>query len=121
MTLGTKLHSLRTAKKISLDLLALELEVSKTAILKWETDKAKPSIENVLKLCAFYHINITDLLKEVTNLSKLGVVDNPSEAVRTSGMPNQKAIAAILENQLLLKRLMGSQDELIQALFNQKD
>lgn len=33
--------------------LAFKIEVSKTAIGKWESDASKPNIENLLKLCDF--------------------------------------------------------------------
>jgi len=36
MTLGTKLRNLRAAKNKSLEVVALKLNISKTAIGKWE-------------------------------------------------------------------------------------
>ena len=50
MILGDKLYRLRKSKKLSQEQLALELQVSKTAIIKWEQNKAKPSVENILKI-----------------------------------------------------------------------
>ena len=58
MTLGKKLFNLRATKNISFDKLAFELDISKTAIIKWEADKAKPSIDNLLKLCDYYQTDI---------------------------------------------------------------
>ena len=71
MTLGTKLFNLRKQEDISLDKLAFELEISKTAIGKWESDKAKPSIENLLRLCDYYQTDIYKLLEDVSNVNFL--------------------------------------------------
>ena len=58
MTLGKKLYNFRTAKNITFDKLAFELDISKTAIVIWEADKAKPSIDNLLKLCDYYQTDV---------------------------------------------------------------
>ena len=63
MTLGTKLRNIRNKKRISLEKLALELNVSKAAIVKWEADKSKPSLENLLKLCDNYETDLYELLE----------------------------------------------------------
>jgi transcriptional regulator with XRE-family HTH domain len=54
MTLADKLYKLRKAKNISQEKLALELEISKTALMNWENNKSKPSIDNPLKICDFF-------------------------------------------------------------------
>ena len=42
MTLGTKLYNLRNSKQITLETLAIKLELSKTAIGKWKLIKQNP-------------------------------------------------------------------------------
>jgi transcriptional regulator with XRE-family HTH domain len=69
MTLGTKLRNLRTAKKETLDVVAIKLNISKTAIGKWESDKAKPSIDNLMKVCDYYEMDIYKLLENVENIN----------------------------------------------------
>ena len=69
MTLGTKLRNLRTAKNESLEVIALKLELSKTAIGKWEADKAKPSAENLLKICNHFETDVYKLLENVDNIN----------------------------------------------------
>lgn len=44
MILGDKLYKMRKAKNLSHEQLALELEISKTAIINWENNKTKPSL-----------------------------------------------------------------------------
>ncbi|WP_395053899.1 helix-turn-helix domain-containing protein [Flavobacterium sp.] len=69
MTLGTKLRNLRIDKKLSLEKLAFELEISKVAIGKWEADKAKPNFENLLHLCNYYETDVYNLLEDVSNVN----------------------------------------------------
>lgn len=69
MVLGDKLYKLRKDKKLSQEELALELEVSKTALINWENNKSKPSIDNLMKICDFYETDIYTLLEEVSNVN----------------------------------------------------
>ncbi len=50
MVLGDKLCK---TKKKSQDHLALELNISKTALINWGNNKSKPSVNNLMKLCNF--------------------------------------------------------------------
>ncbi len=68
MTLGTKLRNLRTDKGISMEEFATQIDISKTAAVKWEADKAKPSLDNIIKICNFYRIDIYELLENVSNV-----------------------------------------------------
>ncbi|RST27566.1 helix-turn-helix domain-containing protein [Chryseobacterium lacus] len=68
MTLGTKLRNLRTDKGISMEEFATQIDISKTAVVKWEADKAKPSLDNIIKICNFYRIDIYELLENVSNV-----------------------------------------------------
>lgn len=52
-TLGTKLGRLRREKKLTQEQIAEKLNVSQNAYNKWENDKAKPSMENIVKLAEF--------------------------------------------------------------------
>ena len=69
MTLGTKLYNLRNKKGVSLEKMAIELHISKSAIGKWEADKSKPSVENLLKLCDAYETDLYELLEDVSNIN----------------------------------------------------
>lgn len=68
MTFGSKLIQLRKSKNLSLEQLSYELNLSKSAVAKWEADECKPSLDNLLKICDFYQIDIYTLLKEVSNI-----------------------------------------------------
>ncbi len=46
----------------------LVLEVSKTSLIKWESNKAKPSVDNLLRICNYFDTDIYSLLEEVANI-----------------------------------------------------
>lgn len=118
MILGDKLYKLRKAKKLSQEQLALELTVSKTALIKWEQNESKPSLDNLMKICDFYEIDVYSLLEDVSNVNfsnahfkGTNYVINPnnstinfnnSEKLLKSFMENQSKISNLLEQQLLL-------------------
>ncbi len=62
MLLGEKLRKLRTARKLSQEQLADELQVSRQAISKWELGESTPDTENLIALSQFYGISIDYLL-----------------------------------------------------------
>ena len=119
MTLGTKLQQLRQSKDISLEKLAFELDLSKTAIGKWDADKSKPCIDNLAKLCEYYEVDVYGLLEDVSNVNFSNAkfkgnsyVINPNNStINYSNSPelveNQKQITTLLEkqNDLILKLL----------------
>lgn len=61
--LADKLKKLRHKKGISQELLAKELEISRQAISKWESDTAQPDLDNLAKLCEIFNISADDLLE----------------------------------------------------------
>ncbi|MDR1372737.1 MAG: helix-turn-helix domain-containing protein [Dysgonamonadaceae bacterium] len=64
VTLGTKLRNLRTKENLSQSRIADILEVSQNAYHKWESDKSKPSVGNLLKILNHYHVSVQELLDE---------------------------------------------------------
>ncbi|WP_339834972.1 helix-turn-helix transcriptional regulator [uncultured Flavobacterium sp.] len=118
MILGDKLYRLRKSKKLSQEQLALELQVSKTAIIKWEQNKAKPSVENILKICDFYETDFYSLLEDVSNITinnshlkgqnyagyfqNFTVNNNNSPELITQIQENQSKINGLFEQQSML-------------------
>ena len=123
MTLGTKLYNLRNKKGVSLEKMALELHISKAAIGKWEADKSKPSVENLLKLCDTYETDLYELLEDVSNInfskakfrghSYAGYAENFT--VNNSTPP--ELIESILVNQNKISILVELQNELFVSLL----
>ena len=126
MTLGTKLYNLRTTKDISFDKLAFELDISKTAIVKWESDKAKPSVVNLLKLCDYYQTDLYELLQDVSNVNFSGAkfkgnsyVINPNNSTITYAT-SPELIENLISNQQNITNLIQHQNELISKLLSKK-
>lgn len=61
---GEKLQALRKAKGISQDQLAIQLNVSRQAISKWELGTSLPDVENIVEISRFFDISIDYLLKD---------------------------------------------------------
>ncbi len=59
---GEKIYNLRTAKGISQEELAEQLNVTRNTVTRWETDVARPSDESFKKLCVFFDVGITYFL-----------------------------------------------------------
>ncbi len=122
MTLGTKLHNLRQSKNISLEKLAFELDLSKTAIGKWEADKSKPSIDNLSKLCDYYDVDVYELLDEVSNVnfSNAKFKGSSYAAFAQNFTVNYTNSPELLENQKQITLLIEKQNELILKLLGEK-
>lgn len=66
MQLGTKIKQLRTERQLSQEALASELQVSRQAVAKWETQTSLPSTANLLALCKLFGISMTELTGQAT-------------------------------------------------------
>jgi transcriptional regulator with XRE-family HTH domain len=126
MILGEKLYKLRKKNNLSQEQLALELQISKTALINWENNKTKPSIDNLMKICDFYEIDIYSLLEDVSNVnfSKAqfkgsNYVVNPINS--TINFTNShELIKDILINQSKINTLIEQQNTLFEQFSNKK-
>ena len=64
MKFGENLKHLRKSKKISQEVLAEKVGVSRQSVSKWETGEAYPEMSNILALCSIFHCNINDLVND---------------------------------------------------------
>lgn len=64
MTLGEKIKALRTKKGITQEAFAESLNVSRSAIAKWESDIGVPEIINLKAIAKTFNISIDELLDE---------------------------------------------------------
>lgn len=62
MTLGEKLKSYRTNKKISQEKVAELVGVSRQAVTKWENDQTVPSSNNLITLASIYGVSVDELV-----------------------------------------------------------
>lgn len=70
MTLGEKIKALRTQRGITQEAFAECLNVSRSAIAKWESDTGVPEIINLKAIAKTFGISIDELLDEEQNFSE---------------------------------------------------
>lgn len=119
MTLGTKLNKLRTDRKLTQVQIAERLQVSQNAYNKWESGKAKPAMENLMKIADFYETDVYDLLDEksiiqTNNDKSIGYIEG---AVTINNNISDELIDSILKNQQDITKLVESQSKLIESLL----
>ena len=69
MTLGEKIKALRTRQGITQEAFAEHLNVSRSAIAKWESDIGVPEIINLKAIAKTFGISIDELLDEEQEIS----------------------------------------------------
>lgn len=74
MTLGEKLQSLRRARGLSQEQLALELGVSRQAISKWENGESTPDLEKLRAVCTFFGVTTDYLIWDSASDAPRGAV-----------------------------------------------
>ena len=68
MTFGEKLKEARQNAKLSQEELSIKLNVSRSAVAKWETDKGMPDIQNLKSISSVLGVSIDYLLDDDTKL-----------------------------------------------------
>lgn len=68
MTFGEKLKHARQNAKLSQEELAAKMNVSRSAIAKWETDKGMPDIQNLKSIAYILDVSIDYLLDDGSRL-----------------------------------------------------
>ena len=113
ITMGGKLYSLRVAKGMTQEQLAVILCVSPTAVSKWERNLANPSIEMLWQLADYFECSIDELVgREEKRLTKVGIYDNEKmklvevaeELMRCSEISRKEGLLALEER---MKRYEG--------------
>lgn len=62
MNIGSTIYKLRTAKNLSQEELAEQLDVSRQSVSKWETDASVPDLDKLLKLCEIFEVTLDELV-----------------------------------------------------------
>ncbi len=66
MTIGEKIKSLRTKKGMTQEALAEELNVSRSAIAKWENNNGIPEISNLKLISRIFNVSLDDIVDDET-------------------------------------------------------
>lgn len=64
MKFGENLYNLRKKSKMSQEVLAEKLNISRQSISKWENGSAYPEMNRILQLCKIFKCNLNDLVNE---------------------------------------------------------
>lgn len=64
MTIGEKIYTLRKEKNISQETMALDLNVSRQAVSKWETDQSLPDLDKIKILADYFNVSIDYLVND---------------------------------------------------------
>ena len=76
IAMGGKLYSLRTAKRMTQEHLALALNISPAAISKWERNLSVPGVEMLWALADFFDCSIDELVgRTLVQLKQVGSYD----------------------------------------------
>ena len=79
MTFGNKLLQLRKNRKMSQDMLAEKLNVSRQAVSKWELDETLPDTDNLIKIADLFFVSVEYLVNadvyRVESSSKIKLQD----------------------------------------------
>lgn len=121
MTLGTKLNKLRTGRNLTQVQIADQLHISQNAYNKWESDKAKPAMENLMKIAEFYETDVYDLLDETPIVQNntdraVGNIHN-NNTVTINNTISEELIESIIRNQQDITLLVEAQSKLIESLL----
>ncbi len=76
IAMGGKLYSLRTAKRMTQEQLALALNISPAAISKWERNLSVPGVEMLWALADFFDCSIDEMVgRTLVQLEQVGSYD----------------------------------------------
>lgn len=87
LNLGEQLKRLREEKNLSREELAQEMNVSRQAVYKWESNKGYPDIENLIKLSDLYNVTLDELIKDDRSFQKKIVIDQKKNKIEDLSEP----------------------------------
>lgn len=99
--LADKLSSLRKARGLTQEELALELFISRSMIAKYETGKAYPTNEILQKLSDYFNISVDELVQ------KEELIDEHSKTLENNMSRNNKLVVAVALVGILILAVVG--------------
>lgn len=85
MTIGEKIKQLRNAKGFTQETLAEKLNVSRSAVAKWEADGGIPEIDNLLQLSSVFEISVDELVGNAASSDNIKKAETLNREVRDFG------------------------------------
>lgn len=107
MNLSEKLYECRKNKGWSQEELADKLDVSRQTISKWESGKAVPELDKLIKLSELYNVKVDDLVKEnieldINNINNNSEEDEINEKVKKKNHKGRNIIFKIIITIILI-------------------
>lgn len=96
MTLGEKLKEVRKQAGLSQEQFAEKMNISRSAIAKWETNKGIPDIDNLKAISQLFNVSIDYLLDNGQNVEKF-IMQEPIDLSKYQGTKKQKKDKIIRE------------------------
>ena len=76
MTIGEKIFELRKEKGVSQETMAFELNVSRQAVSKWETDQSIPDLDKIKLLAEYFDVSIDYIVNDISYSEEVVEKDN---------------------------------------------
>ena len=113
MDFKDRIRALRLSKGLSTSQLGAVMGKSEGAVRSWETGKAKPDAETLIKLARYFECSIDYLLgvSSVRSISKIDSVKNEIESITRSIAELDKEINEIVTKRALLQSEIKKCDE----------
>ena len=94
-TIGENIKELRKAKGVSQEELALQLDVSRQTVFKWEKGVMNPNMDSIKILCDYFEISSEYLFKDVDK-EQYDKAIAQEVAISSSTKSNRKLIVKII-------------------------
>lgn len=122
MGLGVKLRRLRQQRNWSQAEVAQRLDISQPAYNKWESDQAKPNVQNLMKISEVYDIDIYELLENYPNVDLSGSQFTGGTNIVGNSNPTIKVQSPeMLDSVLNIFKSIQHQNEMILTLLKEKN
>ncbi|GJM63589.1 helix-turn-helix transcriptional regulator [Persicobacter diffluens] len=116
------LKFLRRQAKLSQEQLAKQIGLNRGNIASYEKSTAEPKIENLVRICKFFNVEIIDILeKDFTNIAaiqeELENIEGPkSEVALGEGEAREHMITELIDNKKRMERFISQSDDMHKIL-----
>lgn len=107
MSFGSRLQELRRSNGLTQEGFAEQLQVSRQAVGKWESDRGYPEMEKLLFICRRYHVSLSDLFADELPAPTLPQQPDEDTPQAMPVKPLRRAVNDFLDNLAPYDKLVG--------------
>ena len=96
MTLGERIHTLRTARGLSQGDVAEALDVSRQSVSKWETESSVPELEKLLGLSSLFGVTLDELVRGEAVPPAAAAAPSQSAPASSAPQPAQRGARTLI-------------------------